>query len=103
MESEFEFLLPEFLKAMNDIGRYGYEKYRQDSFQHRRLCGDNSRGDMGRTQPQAIADHAAIHFDMYLEGILHDKFGTQVHQLAAVAFNAMMEAYFAGILCSPPK
>lgn len=97
MESKLEFLLPAFLEAMNDIGRYGFEKYGPDSFQFRRMAGDTSRGEMQRTTPWAIADHASNHFDMYLEGTRHDKFNTEVHQLAAVAFNAMMEAYFAGL------
>ncbi len=94
---EFEFLLPVFLEAMNDIGKYGYEKYKEQSFQHRRLEGDTSRGDMKRTQSQVIADHAKEHFSMYLSYIPHDHFKTDIHQLAAVAFNAMMEAYFAGL------
>jgi hypothetical protein len=97
MSDQFDCLIPEFLQAMNDIGRYGFEKYKDASFQHRRLLGDTSRGDMARTLPQAIADHAQIHFDLYLDGEPHDKFNTLIHQLAAVAFNAMMEAYFAGL------
>jgi len=80
---------------MDDIGRYGSEKYGVTSFQHRRLAGDRSRGEMKRCQPQAIADHAREHFSMYLNHIEHDHFKTDRHQLAAVAFNAMMEFYFA--------
>jgi hypothetical protein len=34
---------------------------------------------------------------MYLNHEPHDHFGTDKHQLAAVAFNAMMEFYFAGL------
>jgi hypothetical protein len=30
----------------------------------------------------------------YEDGVKHDKFGTLKHQLAAAAFNAMMEFYF---------
>ena len=95
--AELEFLSPGFLRAMNDIGRYGFEKYGEQSFQARRLKGDTSRGDMKRTTPQAIADHAREHFSMYLNHIPHDHFGTDAHQLAAVAFNAMMEFYFAAL------
>jgi len=93
--SRFEFLIPEFLEAINDIGRYGYEKYGSQSFQYRRLQGDTSRGDMERTLPDAISMHAIEHFDMYLRGEIHDHFKTLKHQLAAVAFNAMIEFYFA--------
>lgn len=96
-EARFNHLIPEFLQAMDDIGRYGAEKYGVDSFQHRRIEGDRSRGPLARTKPESIAQHAASHFLMHLEGSLHDHFGTRRHQLAAVAFNAMMEFYFAGL------
>lgn len=94
MSGPHEYLIPEFLSAMNDIGRYGHQKYGEASFQHRRVAGDKSRGGMRRTQPQSIADHAREHFSMYLNHVPHDHFGTDKHQLAAVAFNAMMEFYF---------
>ena len=90
-------LLPEFLEAMDDIGRYGALKYGTESFQYRRLEGDRSRGELARTKPEAIAQHAAAHFRMHLDGFPHDHFHTRRHQLAAVAFNAMMEFYFAGL------
>lgn len=95
--TELNHLIPEFLKAMDDIGRYGSEKYGVESFQHRRLAGDHSRGSLARTTPLAIAQHARQHFSMHLAGQIHDHFGTRRHQLAAVAFNAMMEFYFAGL------
>lgn len=94
---DIQFLLPRFLEAMNDIGRYGFEKYGDFSFHVRAAKGDFSRGDHPRTTPEAIADHAAEHFNMHLFGVPHDHFGTRRHQLAAVAFNAMMEYYFAGL------
>ena len=93
----FYFLSENFVQAMDDIGRYGHEKYGEFSFYHRRAAGDNSRGDHPRTAPEAIASHAAEHFQMHLRGELHDHFKTRKHQLAAVAFNAMMEFYFAGL------
>lgn len=93
----FEFLSLEFLEAMNDIGRYGFEKYGAESFQHRRLQGDRSRGSLVRTTPAVIASHAASHFELHRLGIPHDHFGTRRHQLAAAAFNAMMEFYFSGL------
>jgi hypothetical protein len=92
-----EFLSAKFLEAMNDIGRYGHEKYGTDSFHHRALTGDTSRGDLLRARSSVIAEHACAHFEMHLNQIPHDHFGTRKHQLAAVAFNAMMEFYFAGL------
>lgn len=92
-----EFLLPAFLEAMNDIGRYGHQKYGEFSFHHRATLGDHSRGDHSRTTSEAIAKHAKDHFDAYLRGETHDHFLTHKHQLAAVAFNAMMEWYFADL------
>jgi hypothetical protein len=52
---------------------------------------------MARTTTKAIAAHAREHFAQYQSHIPHDHFGTDKHQLAAVAFNAMMEFYFAGL------
>lgn len=96
-ERAMEFLLPRFIEAMGDIGRYGHEKYGDFSFHARAAKGDSTRGDHPRTTPEAIADHAAGHFQMHVDGIRHDHFGTRRHQLAAVAFNAMMEYFFAGL------
>ncbi|MDE2101012.1 MAG: hypothetical protein KGL39_27445 [Patescibacteria group bacterium] len=97
MSKQYEFLNPAFLAAMDDIGRYGYEKYGEQSFQHRQLAGDRSRGKLARTLPLEIANHAREHFAMYLADVPHDHFKTRKHQLAAVAFNAMMEFYFAAL------
>lgn len=93
----YEFLSRSFLEAMNDIGRYGHEKYGDRSFQYRRLCGDTSRGDMERTKPEVIGEHVRSHYQMHLDGVPHDHFQTRIPQLAAAAFNCMMEAYFAGL------
>jgi uncharacterized protein involved in copper resistance len=93
----YEFLNPAFLKAMDDIGRYGNDKYGKDSFHQRSKAGDKSRGTLERAQSEEIAKHAADHFMDANAGIPHDHFGTRTHQLAAVAFNAMMEYYFAGL------
>lgn len=92
--SKYPFLRPEFLEAMNDIGRYGHEKYGEQSFHHRAQLGDHSRGPLSRTRSYQIASHARAHFDMYLANERHDYFNTRKHQLAAAAFNAMMEAFF---------
>jgi dCMP deaminase len=90
-----EYLVPRFMEMMDDIGRYGFEKYKDASFHALRMHGDRSRDD--RLAPQAISDHIKDHVSMYLRGEKHDKFGTKGHQLAAVAFNAMMEFYFASL------
>ena len=92
--SRYEFLSPEFLELMNEIGRYGEEKYGADSFHARAQTGDRSRGSLLRTQKEQILNHARQHITDYENGILHDHFGTPEHQLAAVAFNLLMEFYF---------
>lgn len=89
-------LIPEFLQAMDEIGRYGAEKYGENSFQARRKKGDASRY-MPRVQSQELMTHASQHQNEYLSGTLHDHFKTRKHQLAAAAFNAMMEFHFANL------
>ena len=96
-ENEYKFLLTEFLEAMNDIGCYGFEKYGEQSFQNRRTNGEPLVRD-NRTTSTAIAYHARIHFGEYLAHKSHDHFNDDIHSLAAVAFNAMMEAVFAGLV-----
>jgi hypothetical protein len=80
---------------MDDIGRYGFEKYKEKSFQHKSLTGDRERD--ARVEPQSLADHSREHFSMYLNHVEHDYFHDDLHQLAAAAFNCMMEAYYAGL------
>jgi hypothetical protein len=80
---------PKFIEAMNDIGRYGYAKY-----------GDiatkiGNRGE--RHRAYQLSEHAEEHFFQYLRGVPHDHFNTRRHQLAAVAYNAMMEFILAGL------
>lgn len=89
-----QYLFQPFLELMNQIGQYGHEKYGPLSFHARALQGDFSRGDHPRTEAAEILRHAKEHAEMYLRGELHDHFATREHQLAAVAFNAMMEFYF---------
>lgn len=96
-EPKYKFLNPAFLEAMDEIGQYGHEKYGEFSFHARAARGDHSRGEHARTSPVAIAEHSKSHFAMYLRGEIHDHFGTFKHQLAAAAFNAMMEFYFEGL------
>ncbi len=93
MDKCFEFLDEEFLELMNDIGRYGEEKYGADIFHARSLTGDRSRS-LKRTQKEEILRHVREHTTAYEDGVQHDHFYTLKHQLAAAAFNAMMEFYF---------
>lgn len=89
-----------FIETMCDIGRYGLDKYGENSFEVRAQRGDKSRGEgaLGlRTSSLGIGQHINNHYYEYLQGVKHDKFGTFKHQLAAAAFNAMMEYHFAGL------
>jgi hypothetical protein len=95
--TQYPFLNAKFLEAMNEIGKYGNDKYGKDSFHQRAKAGDKSRGSLARTDSEVIANHAWNHFAEYLAGLPHDHFHSRRHQLAAVAFNAMMEFYFAGL------
>jgi hypothetical protein len=87
----FDTLNAKFVEAMNDIGRHGYSKYGPLPY----LRSDHSNPQ--RVSSEAVADHALTHFLDYLQGVPHDHFKTRGHQLAAVAFNAMMEFQFAGL------
>ena len=90
---QYEFLDEGFLELMNDIGRYGEEKYGADSFHARAQTGDRSRS-LKRTQKEDILRHARKHTVDYENGVRHDHFGDLKHQIAAAAFNCMMEYYF---------
>ena len=85
---QYEFLNEEFLTLMNDIGRLGREKFGLDSIE--------ASGDKTRKNPRHQANmlHAYRHITAYEDGVKHDHFGTLDHQLAAVAFNAMLEFWF---------
>lgn len=91
---EYKHLIDDFLKAMDEIGEYGENKYTSDSFQIRRIANDRKRF-TERVEQHELRRHAGQHFIDYTRGMVHDHFGTLRHQLAAVAFNAMMEYYFA--------
>lgn len=93
MPKTYEFLDEGFLELMNDIGRYGEEKYGAESFHARAQIGDRSRS-LKRTQTEEIMRHARQHTADYENGVLHDHFGDLKHQIAAAAFNCLMEYYF---------
>jgi hypothetical protein len=91
LEERFPFLSEKFIETMNELGAYAHEKHGKDNLlQHRTRTRDRHRAFQ-------IAEHAEAHFDQYLRNIPHDHFNTRRHQLAAVAFNAMMEYVFAGL------
>lgn len=95
MQVNFDQLNTAFLEAMNDIGRYGHTLY-----------GPLPRVRAAHRAPERvtsdeIADHAQAHFIDYLNRVPHDHFKTRKHQLAAVAFNAMMEFQFADLENEP--
>ena len=84
----YEFLNPDFLELMNDIGRLGHEKFGADAIE--------SSGDRTRKLPRHQANmlHAYRHIANYEDGVKHDHFGDLKHQLAAVSFNCMIEFWF---------
>ena len=86
----YEFLDPNFLALMNDIGRIGHEKFGADAFE---VAGNGKRV-LLRHQKAEILRHAHQHLWLYEDGMRHDKLGTLPAHLAAVAFNAMLEFYF---------
>lgn len=90
---EFEQLDESFIRTMNEIGRHGWRKHGANSFQGRRLAGVEMRGPTpnDRLSKENNMRHVKEHADAYLAGELHDHFYTLKHQLAAIAFNAMME------------
>ena len=84
----YEFLNPNFLALMNDIGRLGHEKFGSESVE---VSGDKTRKN---PRHQANMLHAYRHITAYEDGVKHDKLGTLQAQLAAAAFSCMLEFYF---------
>jgi len=86
--SPYEFLNPDFLALMNDIGRLGHEKFGDDAIE--------ANGDRTRKLPRHQANmlHAYRHITAYEDGVKHDKLGTLQAHLAAAAFNCMLEFWF---------
>ena len=95
-------LIPAFLQCMDEIGAYGHAKYGEQSFQHRRLQGNTSRY-MDRVEKNSLYNHSTDHWRMYMYSKKHDHFKTLKHQLAAAAFNAMMEFHFACLSEEKPE
>jgi len=93
---QYKHLSEGFLKAMDEIGEYGFLKHRVNSFQHKASIGDFTRS-IHRHSTAEIMSHARMHTLDYEAGNVHDHFNDLLHQLAATAFNAMVEAQFARI------
>jgi hypothetical protein len=87
--NQYEFLNPEFLALMNDIGRIGHEKFGADAIE----VSGHSRN-IARHQKEEIINHAHSHLLCYAYGKPHDKLGTSQAHLAAAAFNCMLEFWF---------
>lgn len=86
----YEFLNPDFLEAMNDIGRPGHEVYGANAIE----VAENKTRVLPRHQKAEILRHAHQHLWLYEDGVKHDKTGNLQGHLGAVAFNAMLEFYF---------
>jgi hypothetical protein len=91
IKPEHSFLNAAFLEAMDEIGAYGFGVYGE--LPRRREDHRNPE----RVTTIEILQHARDHFLAYALNTPHDHFQTRRHQLAAVAFNAMMEFQFAGL------
>jgi hypothetical protein len=84
---QYEFLNPDFLEAMNDIGRLGHEVYGANAIEAR-----NGTSRIPRHQENML--HAYRHITAYEDGVKHDHFGDLAHQLAAVAYNCLIEFHY---------
>lgn len=73
----------DFLRLLAEIAQYAAGKYGSaEQYKNARLEGEKSP-----------LNHAFEHLTQYMAGVKHDRFGTLDHQLAAAAYNIMME-YF---------
>jgi hypothetical protein len=87
---QYEFLNPDFLALMNNIGRLGHEKFGADCVE---VSGAKER-QIPRHQKEEILAHARRHLWSYDYKRPHDKLSTTQAHLAAAAFNCMLEYIF---------
>ncbi len=81
----YDILDPAFLHAMAEIAHYGAVTYGEFNWQNSRLAGD-----------KAPVNHIYKHLGQYRSGEKYDHLnGARTYHLAAIAFNAMMEFYWA--------
>lgn len=74
----------DFIKLMAQIAQYAEGKYgAAEQYTESRLTGDK--------EP---INHVFEHARQYLVGEDHDHFKTKEHQLAAIAYNAMMQYFY---------
>lgn len=97
LDGKYGTLVEGFLQAMNEIGEYGLQKYKDASFEAQVAKGIKPVRDIGRKQKDEILNHAIAHAKDYECSITHDHFNTLKHQLAAAAFNLMMEYFYADL------
>lgn len=83
VDYRYDLLDSDFLHCIAQIGAYGAQKYGDFNYQKNRLTSDKSP-----------MNHVQMHIHQYKLGILHDHFKTRKHQLAAAAFNLMMEFFY---------
>lgn len=83
VDYRYDLLDSDFLHCIAQIGAYGAAKYGDFNYQKNRLTSDKSP-----------MNHVQMHIHQYKLGILHDHFKTRKHQLAAAAFNLMMEFFY---------
>ena len=95
LDPTYETLVKGFLEAMNDIGLYGKKKYPDTCFEKQVAEGQPAERKIDRVSQCQLHHHARQHIYAYGYKIPHDHFGTRKHQLAAAAFNLMMEYYYA--------
>ena len=81
---DYEGLNWDFIKLKAEIAAYATGKY----------GSADQYADIYPQGEQSPINHIAEHMRMYLAREPHDKFGTLKHQLAAIAYNAMMEFYY---------
>lgn len=83
----------DFLKLLAEIAHYAEDKYGSaEQYTGARLEGEKSP-----------INHAFEHLRAYSAGEKHDKFGTHEHQLAAVAYNVMMEFFYQKVFGFKPN
>lgn len=74
----------EFIKLLAEIAKLAEEKYGSpEQYTNGRLEGEKSP-----------VNHIGEHLRMYIAREPHDHFGGLKHQLAAIAYNAMMEFHY---------
>lgn len=91
LDENYQFLVREFLEAMNEIGSYGEKKHAENSFIAQLKTGTlDVKNLSSRNCIQSFIYHMYGHINAWESREPHNHFRTQKHQLAAAAFNLMM-------------